>query len=1247
MGRLKLIEQALIGINEAVFQDLCNSFLVRTNSNYSTFSSPGSQEGKQKTTKGTPDSFFLLPSGNYIFVEHSTNISEGVKKLKKDVEKCLDSTKTKIPHSKIDEIILCFNFKLNAAEVNDLKKMVKGKRIKMSLNNLHDLATELHLNHRDLVQTYLGLPIDTGQIVSIEQYIEEYEKGSQGIATKLSNEFLHREDELARIMQALERSDFLILTGQPGVGKTKLAIETIRNLSDEAAKYSAYAVSNKSADLLDDLYTHLDANTNNIIFVDDANRIDRFSQISGYYQSKRKGQLKVIITVRDYALSVINNLCVGFSPEIIPVSKFDDEQIKALIESNDLEILNQDYQKDIVRIADGNARLAIMTALLAKENQDISVLRNVSDLFETYYSTFVKDEGAFGDPTNMKCLGLIAFFYTLPYKDESIMDPILASFDITRDEFIEAIDRLELLELVTIQYDNVKVQEQNLSVFFFFKSFIQEDLLSFQILLEEFFNRQTKERFRECLVPATNTLGAETVIEKIRPILSNYWQAHQNDDEVAQEFMSLFWYFLQDECLAYCYSRIESIPQCGDAHYETKYDANDFSYMRDPIFELLDDFFRYSNKEFSTAVELAFAYVSKEPAKFPLLLHTIRTRVTYDRTDYKFGFFRQRSLFDYIIDNIENGEIYEIAFLELATTFMGFSFHQDGGMRGNTYSFYNYRVPVVKPITDLRGRILSIVEERFSMRPEQSMKVIENYGSGLMEAQLELIQSDVHGIITIMEECMDRGSFEHCLVVQDRVQWLEKKGVSDPRLTVLKDSFVNELYDTYVVIDWNRLANRESLEWSDWREYETLKEESICKKYVFNNLDDFMAFYAHFESIYEIRPEQQNLRSLEVVLESHLEQSFDAGYLMLKHMVDTGNKCGFVPNRLFQRHCSNKEQAIQLWTVIDEIGFQGQEHWKVSYFNYVTLDAIGGSEGVAIEALVHTIKNATENLNVYFDHYERFLEKEPHLFEFLLKEVVENNRSTDGKIQLWDDLFAKHFESLGPIGYVKEAYLQQCQIQQYFDTSHEGLKRIVDEDGEFLFEFLTSFENKYGYPHPSEANNWSFVWQYQDAESRVARAISQVADHEYYHGISDHFANVFFKGLDEDATGKRADEFLLDYLRKNLDSSNRVNAVIDIVRTSRKGIYDDALLLYIAEGPSVDQFQQIWWRGNGGTVWNGDVIIADIEAADWTRIRETIKGANLGIKALPIIDHINAVIQSCLEKGDAERKQKFVSGREY
>ena len=71
-----------------------------------------------------------------------------------------------------------------------------------------------------------------------------------------------------------------------------------------------------------------------------------------------------------------------------------------------------------------------------------------------------------------------------------------------------------------IQYDYVKIPEQNLATFFFYKAFIKDNLLAFEMLLKSYFN-ENKNRFKDCVIPANNTFGFENVMQKLQPILGN------------------------------------------------------------------------------------------------------------------------------------------------------------------------------------------------------------------------------------------------------------------------------------------------------------------------------------------------------------------------------------------------------------------------------------------------------------------------------------------------------------------------------------------------------------------------------------------------------------------------------------------------------------------------------------------------------------------------------------------------------
>jgi hypothetical protein len=87
-------------------------------------------------------------------------------------------------------------------------------------------------------------------------------------------------------------------------------------------------------------------------------------------------------------------------------------------------------------------------------------------------------------------------------------------------------------------------------------------------------------------------------------------------------------------------------------------------------------------------------------------------------------------------------------------------------------------------------------------------------------------------------------------------------------------------------------------------------------------------------------------------------------------------------------------------------------------------------------------------------------------------------------------------------------------------------------------------------------------------------------------------------------------------------------------------LYEDVLLLFLTLNHNRETFSKIWWRGNG-TSGSGNVILSDIEAADWRNILSIVEKSSVGVLLLPIKQYLNEQIESCLRNGDRERLWRF------
>lgn len=1239
MSRLQAIENALSSINDAVFQELCDCFLALKNSNYSLFSRTGSQKGKQKTIKGTPDSFLLLPSGKYIFVEYSTNIKEGLTKLEKDLKKDIDTTKTGIPLSQIAEIIFCVNFKLKTSEIQSLITLLDNSQIILTVYTLDSLSIELHLNHRNLTHKYLGLPIDTGQIVSVEKFISEYNRASQGISTPLDNTFLHRHEELKKLKDTISFNDFVILTGAPGIGKTKLALEGINSFLSENLSFEAYCVSYKNHTLLEDLYQYFDSEKDYILFVDDANRIDAFCQITGFYKASRKGKLKILITVRDYAFQDIGMLCQDFSPVRFDLAKFSDEQIIDIIKAQPFEILNPDYHKEIIRIAEGNPRMAIMTSLLAKKHQDLYVLHNVSDLFENYFSTFIKDNGEFAKEINIKSLGLISFFSTIPYKNREVVTPILSNFEINYSSFIDAIDKLEKLELVDIRYDYVKIPEQNLSTYFFYKTFIKENLLSFETLLNSYFDSNTKH-FIDCVIPANNTFGYENVIKKIRPLLLNYWIKIEAIEDKALKFLSTFWYYMQSEALAFLFNITELLPSVSSVDYQIYIKSNSPSSNKNEVIELLGEFLRFPDA-LKDVIELGFEFIRKRPELISEWINKINTLLIFDKEDHSlYQFKRQFILFEVLIEGLkQNDPLFSTTFYEVSKTFLLFKYHHTRWGRNNTFLWYDYQIPSIPEIQLFRQNIWTAVDNNYETHPDASFNLLSSYSEISPDVNKEIMELDISFVINIINKHLNENEFEHCKYVQEQIKWCKRNSVLHPSFDSLMQNFSNPTYKAYLVIDWDMLGEKESYEFNDYGEFERLKEEEIRSSFVFrdnNEIKDFLNIFSYIKK--KTKNEWNFSTTLDYVIDENFSKNFEIGCLILLEIIKRNNEMNYIPSISFRNNLKTVDQTNKIWNIIEQQVFLNKGLWELSFYNNIDDSLLSKSH---VRSLIHTVSCIKESTTIHFDRLQRFLVIEPNLFQIILRIIVDKNKNEEIRLQVWMDFFSNHFDQLGDdLELIKCAYLQQDIMQSRFDYYRKGFLNILTKDSKFLIEYVNSLYPDNHSIISKNHKNLEFVWLIDNIEEVLNSVFDLIIEKEPFFYLEDHFCNSFFRKLQKEKT-ERASKFLLDYCKLNYADANKMNVIVDIARHSMKELFEDVLLLFLSLSQDKELFSKIWWRGIG-TTGSGNVILADIEMADWMNILTIIDKSPVGFKLIPIKNYLNEQIASCQKRGDLERQRRFL-----
>ncbi|MEW6467458.1 MAG: hypothetical protein AB1458_00960 [Bacteroidota bacterium] len=1264
-GRLQLIEQKLKAIDSAAFQNLCDIYLARREETLRSFNRTGSQLGKQKTVKGTPDTFFRLDDGSLRYVEYTTKADDLVSKIKGDIDSCLDETKTGVPISEINKIIICFNSRLEPGEEKEITEYGNSRRVNLELIGLDWLAIEILSKYLILAKEILNIPLDTGQILPLDKFVQEYDNKANNLATPLDNEFLHRKAELSEIENALSGMDLFIISGAAGVGKTKIGLEATQHFLKNNPSYMAYAITKKGGDIFEDLKIQLEQDKDYILLVDDANRqLPNLEQILGVFKEKRKGNLKLILTVRQYALNDILALCIGLAHEKIELEKFSDEEITEIIKSPSFNIQNSEYQSKIINVADGNARLAIMAARLANQKQHDFLWGNVADLYDAYFQTFIKDIDLFNNTVQLKTLGIISFFFTINRKNKEFINKLLGLFEIDSYQFNETLDELHRKELIEIQYDHAKVSEQVMSTYFFYKTFIKDQILSFEVLLENYID-SLPVRFQDTIIPSNNAFGYESVIEKISQTLSNYFNKIVSDEQKALSFIELFWFYKQDETLAYFQKQISRLPEPVKPIYNTDYETNDFVWDRDKTLDYLSAFFKYPFENFIPALELSFEYCRKRPEHLAELVRRIRENVVFGPEDRTVDFSRQKKLFELLISKaLEGQEHYRNVFFALASTFLAHQFQITKAGRKNQIIIAQYPLPNIASIEEFRIELWTTVFKFFDTFPEQVRKIIKQQSSQGREITKTLLEADVKLLMPFIDEKLTPLEFKDVILVQNLIHYWDRRDLSDRSYQKWKSAFSSKEYLLFRKLDWNRLRDKEDYEFDNYDKYQQVKEKDIRLAFGFKDSTEFTALFTAVSHYLEVTGNPWSLfQSLDIIIDENLKQNLNLGLELMKELISRyPEHLHSLPRSMKHLTSQSCDTADTLWQLLKKCNHERNIFLKLSFFDY--LPEVCVSNAYKIE-LINTLKSIQIPCTVFTDSYSKYLSKDsklingfkkiasaiPFISEYLYNNILEEAleviiykiEKEKINISLSNNFFENYttYIKKNPSLLIK-AYIQQEQIHSHFDYNRDGLRKLVELDPNYLLDFVKSF---YGDPKKwskDTHNDLSFVWEIEGAELLLEKAVEIIVSNEFYMGVGKHSLNIFFKRFKEESIKQKAYNFLINYITKHNSDTQRMNAVFDVFRHTMKEFFEPAFLHYLSLNTNEESFKEIWWRGNGSGVVSGDVNFGELEEKDWQRILSIVNKAKNNVELIPIKAYIKKEIERALRYAEHERKRKFI-----
>ena len=768
---------------------------------YPSIVSLGGEAGTRKTTLGTPDTYFTASNGKYVFVEYTTQRTNLFAKISDDLEKCLDTAKTGVPHDKISEIIYCHtSSNLTPSQDSEVKKLCEDVGVKLVIIGIDKLAEDIHLFHHNLSRDFLGISISTDQIQSYDEFINSY--NANRMAAPIDTKFLFREKEFQDISNAYLKVDVVILSGSSGTGKTRLALHYVKNHAD-AKNEKTYCIHSNALPIYEDLKLFLDRPGDYFLFIDDANQLSGLQHIIRYVRMKPEGyNVKILITVRDYALQkVINDVRAITSYEIVNVNVFSDNEIKELLETS-LRILNSDYQERIIRIAEGNARIAILAGKVACSSNRLESIDDVSQLYEDYYGSNLENNQFFIDENLCITSGIIAFLESIHLDYIDALLPILQEKGLNRDSFIENIRMLHEREIVDICNDKaVRFSDQCLSNYLLKYVFFDRKLLSLSKMIKACFSS-----YRERTVSSVNTLinifRNKELLNFVEEEIKLLWDELSTEKSpIFFEFVKVFFRINPTGTLLLLQNEIESEERviCEWSDIDTEKRKN-YQHVENDIIKILGGFADMA--DLPTACDLFFQYYLKRPDLFMEFYHAVNIYFGIHRDTIWYDFYTQITFFEKIKEYSDDWKQEFIVglFLQIAEKILKLYFSPAEEGRKNKLTIYQIPLVISKGVEKYRKLIweyLSYLSKNEKYRAKVK-EILSSYGGTIDNVSIPVLQFDLKYIQSILKSNFLPDKLTNCLLADKIVQVFSRMNYSCESL--FSEYFEGESFQLYCLL---------------------------------------------------------------------------------------------------------------------------------------------------------------------------------------------------------------------------------------------------------------------------------------------------------------------------------------------------------------------------------------------------------------------------------------------------------------
>lgn len=1195
MAAINQIKAKLLELEGGAFQRLGDHWLHKRG--YENLNAIGMTQISNKTKTGTPDTLIIQNNGKYIFVEYTTQQLTSRKKLETDIDKCLNPQKTGIPLENISEIIICYLGTLTPEDIYILNEKCIKQNIILSLFNIDAIALSIQNSYPVLAKEYLSLPLDTGQILSIEDFIKKYNYNK--FSTPIIDSPLFLDEYFHQGIEALLNQQFLLISGEAGIGKTQYSLSLLKKLQTSHPDKKIYCIFNKGESFLDEITAYFSEPGDYLIFIDDINRLNSNLDYLLHYlvENDDKRTFKIIATIRNYAkTSFISKIKQITTYQEITLAKLNKEQLSTLLKKI-FNINHVDYLQRIWEITKGNPRLAVMAAKIVLTEQDLSALYNIASLYDSYFSHYDHVQIILDNKKNILTSGIISLFRVIDFKNEQQIQSIQQIFNITLDEFRDNISILTHNELIDVfENEIIKIADQVLATYLLYHAIFVQKVLPFPILLEYFSNPQKIGLLNDAIVPIINAFDHKSILNQIQPDIKSYYTkilSNQHSQEDILLYLNKFWFAIPTQCLMFIKDILDKQEKIDINWHNVDFDFNTSNGQGNLIFSLLSKF-RHSNKdELQLAINLSLDLLATsddfiKPAVYEFI-HTL----SFKHNDHEIGYVVQNIILDSILSRTHQGDnyLYTKLFFIIAAYYLEAEFSEFNA-EGKMVNVMRFRFPTNQPLKEIRGKIFKQLTTLVNHAGYQveSFTLLSDYIAKMQFNGVEIVQLDMPYMRDLISSYFEKNNIAHCLLIKNYQDQLRNMHLLSTQLIDNIPAIVQ------LLIDPNQERAERKLSYEDYQKYRRNKIQKYTGTITINELNYFLQQCEHL-SVVSKQHKQYQLREiisscLSNMITSHPHHYPRIIYTYLQYDELFSIHPYYIITTLF-KICG----VIETKDFIDTLEHKNKEAWLTTYFEHYPAENI--NEKVVAQLLDHIsqltqITAVPNDLNL-LDKYQPF---HTDLYLIITKYLYAKSKQDMRFLEPVARLFHQNKIYNQLLVYYKndseiiyQCYLAILNYNSYFDDDGQLLKNLLENNPAFFYTVLDSILQKpTRLSYDTKIPCLKFLWDkdnyIQDIE-QYALYIYQ-KDQSYFGGI---FHKLFIHNKNEktDNLAKKQHNFITQTIINNIDNDEYILFIIGVLDCLSEDEKLNILLVLLEYNQNIKLFKKIRFSRLPQS-WSGSLV---------------------------------------------------------